>query len=218
MNQAAQLGPQTIKWWPDWRGQIAAIIGAGPSAATAGIDQLRSRCRVIAVNTSFQLVPWADILYSCDYAWWQQYKGCPEFAGLRLTHDRRACNEFAGLQRVEIERPNGDDLLLDRPTWIGAGGNSGFQALNLAVQFGAIRILLIGIDCHLQNGAHWHGRHPYKMNNPAESNVKRWRKAFDGAAGKLQSLGIDVINCSAQSALCNYPKLTIPAALERWGL
>jgi hypothetical protein len=206
-----------IPWWQDWRGQCAAIIGAGPSAQNAGIDRLNGRCRVIAVNESHKLAPWADVTYGCDYAFWALHKGLPDFAGLRVTHDRRAAREFK-LHRVEIERPNGDDLLLDKPSWIGAGGNSGFQAMNLAIQFGATRIMLVGIDCTLEFGVHWHGRHHYQMNNPAESNVKRWRKAFDGVAGKLRALGIDVVNCSERSALQNYPKMSIAQALERWQL
>jgi hypothetical protein len=218
MNDICERGLRQIAWWRDWRGECAAIIGAGPSARTARVELLRERIHVIAVNESFRLAPWADIVYSCDCAWWTLHKGLPEFTGLKLTHDRKACNEFPGLKRVEIERPNIDELLIERPNWIGAGGNSGFQAMNLAVQFGATGIMLIGIDCNLVNGAHWHGRHPYMMNNPMESNVKRWRRAFDGAAAKLMSIGVDMVNCSATSALANYPKLTIPQALQRWGL
>jgi hypothetical protein len=217
MNKAAELGPNSIAWWQDWRGQAAAIIGAGPSAKDPQLELLRDRhVHIIAINESYRLAPWAEILYSCDYAWWAAHKGLPEFAGLKLTHDRRACREFSSLHRVEIENPGSDDLLVERPSYVGAGGNSGFQAMNLAIQFGAVRIMLIGIDCNLSNGEHWHGRHHYQLNNPAESNVRRWKRAFDGAAGRLMSLGIDVVNCSPTSSLQNYPKLSISEALKRW--
>jgi hypothetical protein len=111
-----------------------------------------------------------------------------------------------------------DDILLDRPTYVGAGGNSGFQVFNLAVQFGATGIMLVGVDCNLDHGLHWHGRHPMPMSNPMESNVARWRKAFDGAAARVAQLGVDVVNCSANSKLTGYPKATIAEALERWQL
>jgi hypothetical protein len=218
MNKAAELGPLEVAWWQDWRGECAAIIGAGPSARREDVDQLRNRIHVIAVNESFRLAPWADAVYSCDLAWWQLHKGLKEFEGLKLTHDRVACRTFTGLQHVNIEHVASDEILTERPSYVGAGGNSGFQAMNLAVQFGATGIVLVGIDCSLEHGPHWHGRHPYQMNNPAPSNVKRWKAAFEAAAPRLKALGIDVVNCSPKSALVSYPKLTIGEALARWQL
>jgi hypothetical protein len=218
INKAAEIGPATVPWWFDWRGECVAIVGAGPSVKPEDVDTLRERIHVIAVNESYRLAPWADAVYSCDLAWWKLHKGLADFAGLKLSHDAIACNTFPGLKRVLIEQVAGNDILIDRPTYVGAGGNSGFQAMNMAVQFGATGIALLGIDCTLEKGEHWHGRHPYHMNNPAPSNVKRWREAFDGAAASLKQLGVDVVNCSAISALTKYPKLTVAQALERWQL
>jgi hypothetical protein len=217
MNKAAELGPSTLPWWQDWRGECCAIVASGPSAKTAPVDLLRDRIHVIAINDSFRLAPWADILYSCDFAWWAQHKGAREFKGLRLSHDLRACNEF-GLHRVMIEKVGSNELLLDRPSYVGAGGNSGFQALNLAVQFGATGVMLIGVDCNLEHGGHWHKNHPMPMSNPAENNVQRWRIAFDGVAPSLAALGVDVVNCSPISKVTQYPKLSIAEALDRWQL
>jgi len=217
-NIAAELGPGAVSWWQDWRGECVAIIGAGPSAKTADIERLRDRIHVIAINESYRLAPWAEIVYACDLAWWQLHKGLADFTGLKLTHDRIACNHYRDLHHVEIDNVSADDIKLERPNSIGAGGNSGFQAMNLAVQFGATGILLIGIDCNLEHGEHWHGRHPYQMNNPAPSNVKRWRGAWENAAGKLAQLGVDVVNCSPISALTKYPRMTVQEALARWQL
>jgi|SRR5262245_8895058 len=217
-NSAAEIGPASVSWWCDWRGQCGAVIGSGPSAKTAGVDKLQGRCRVIAVNDSYQLAPWADVLYSCDLAWWQHHKGAPQFKGQKLTWDRLALHYFKDLRRIEIEQVASDELLVERPSYIGAGGNSGFQAFNLLIQFGANPVLLIGIDCNLEHGPHWHGRHPVPLSNPLESNVTRWRKAFDGAAARVAALGIEVINCSPTSKLTAYPKMTIDEALARCAL
>jgi hypothetical protein len=217
VNIAAELGPAQVPWWQDWRGECVAIIGAGPSAKQVPVELLRDRIHVIVINDSYKLAPWAEILYSCDFNWWQLHKGARDFAGLRLSYDQRACREY-GLQRVIIEQVGSDNLLLDKPTYIGAGGNSGFQALNLALQFGATGIMLIGIDCSLDHGMHWHGRHPMPLSNPMHINIERWRKAFDGVAPHVQRLGVDVVNCSEISKLAQYPKMTIAEALERWQL
>lgn len=220
---AVELGAKAFPWWPDWRGQIAAIIGGGPSAKAAPVDLLKGRAKVIVINESFRLAPWADVLYSCDFLWWQLHKGKKDWPGLRLAHDAQACNEY-GIHRMQVDSPSNNELELERPGHLGAGGNSGFQAINAAVQFGANRLILIGIDCHLPGAHHspqlnhWHGKHPSPLSNPMQSNVNRWKKAIDGIAPTLKRLGIECVNCSATSALIAYPKMTIEQALVRFNL
>lgn len=151
------------------------------------------------------LCPWADVVYGCDAAWWKHRRGLPEFNGLKITWAGNSFPEYPHIAGVKIAHGKRDkytdDLVLD-PGSIGGGGNSGFQALNLAVHFGAKRILLIGFDMHGNNGAHWYGRNHWPMaNNPAESNFKRWIAAFNGAAPVLERMGIEVVNANPMSAL-----------------
>lgn len=108
-----------------------------------------------------------------------------------------------------------ENLVLNRPGVIGWGGNGGFHALNLAVQFGARKIILVGYDMTLNAGIHWHGPHVGpNMTNPTSSNVKRWRTAVDGTAPVLLKLGVKVINASMVSTLQNFPKMTLEQALK----
>lgn len=102
-----------------------------------------------------------------------------------------------------------DILLTETPGTIGDGGNSGFQALNIAVQFGAKRIVLVGFDMRLDRGIHWHGRHPKGLNNPQDLNIVRWRKAINGAAVELAELGVEVLNASPVSTLTAFPKVDL---------
>ncbi len=172
----------------------------------------------MAINESWQLCPWADVLYGCDPTWWNLRLGVREFAGLKISRERDnkdlAWPALADdIHKIKIERYC-DRLLRDEIGKIGSGGNSGFQSLNLAVQFGAKRILLIGYDMRVDRGEHWHPRHPMPLSNPhPNDNIPRWRKAIDGAAGVLAALGIRTINCSLESALTAYPKMTVEAAL-----
>jgi hypothetical protein len=166
------------------------------------------------INTSFQLAPWADILYACDAKWWVLHEGAPGFRGMKITQEKEACRLFPDIKRIWVER-FGNELLLTTPGFVGAGGNSGFQALNLAVQFGALRILLIGYDMRVDMGHHWHQRHPTPLSNPdAFANIPRWRKSVDGALTKLNERGVKVLNCSPISSLTSYPKLPLEKALE----
>lgn len=213
-NLAKDLGPSTHKWWCDWRGETAAIVAGGPSVKDADLEQLRGCVKVMVINESHQLCPWADVLYGCDANWWKLRDYVKEFKGLKLTYDVPTAINNPPIQWISV-RETSDEILVEKPGVVGAGGNSGFQALNLAVQFGVVKILLIGFDMRVDLGTHWHGRHPPGLSNPCEvSNLPRWIRALDGSFERLFLLGVKVINCSAVSALTTYPKMTIAKALH----
>jgi len=93
---------------------------------------------------------------------------------------------------------------------IGGGGNSGFQAMNLAVKQGATRLLLLGFDFR---GAHWFGQHPAGLGNPSDSTMQRWVACMETAAKQLSDRGVEVVNCSRDSALTCFPRRNIRACL-----
>lgn len=94
---------------------------------------------------------------------------------------------------------------------IGGGGNGGFQSVNLAVQLGAKKIILLGFDMH---GTHFHGDHSGGLRNPGEALFKTWRDCFDRAAPVLKSWGVDVINATPGSALECFQKMELCEALH----
>lgn len=152
------------------------------------------------------------MLYACDLAWWRRYSGAPGFPGLKLGADPAVDRKPWGVRSIRVQQTV-DRILTDRPGVIGWGGNSGFHALNLAVQFGARRIVLVGYDMQVEAGLHWHGAHE-GMNNPSEQSTARWRRIIDAAAPDLALLGVEVINASAASALTAYPKTPLMEALH----
>jgi len=211
-----QDGTFTIRldWWPQWEGQTVALIASGPSAKKVNVAALEGRAKVLTINESYQLCPFADALYACDAAWWKLRLGVKEFHGLKISQDREACKLYPDVKRVIVDRYS-NVLQLEEPGRVGAGGNSGFQALNLAVQFGANKIILVGYDMRVDLGEHWHKRHPLPLSNPhPNDNIPRWRTSIDGAAGLLRQLGVNVYNCSSVSLLRSYPKVTIEEALK----
>lgn len=105
-------------------------------------------------------------------------------------------------------------MIFDEPGVIGWGSNGGFQAINLAGQFGARRIILCGFDCSLVKGIHYHGRHPAPLNNPKQASVDKWRAQLDAQAPLLLAMGIEVINASPHSALTAYPRRDLLEALR----
>lgn len=224
-NVAAALGPSQFDWWQDWRGECVAIIASGPSTKTVNLEILRNRIHVIAIKENVNLCPWADVVYGCDAAWWKHRRGLPEYKGVKLSHDASVCAGF-GINKITVktidnmvDAPKVDKIFTDEPSVIGNGGNSGFQAKNIAVQFGGVGILLVGFDMHERSGAHWYGRNNWAMaNNPNEENFQRWRKSFADCAPGLKKRGIDVVNASPTSVLTCFRRATIEQALTGWGL
>lgn len=104
-------------------------------------------------------------------------------------------------------------MVFDHVGEIGWGANGGFQAVNLALQFGARDVLLCGFDCSLEKGTHFDGRHPSPLDNPRQASVDRWRAALDNQAPLLASMGARVINCAPHSRLSAYPRQPLAEAL-----
>lgn len=129
------------------------------------------------------------------------------------------------MRQVEAVRSQ-DHILVEFFGKIGWGGNSGFGALNLAVQFGASRIVLVGFDMRLYSPAdaqrlfgstekavHWHGDHQ-GLHNPSAGNVTRWRRVTDGAAPTLKALGVEVLNATPHSALSAYRRVNFAEVFD----
>lgn len=137
----------------------------------------------------------------------------PHFTGLKLSQAPEVRQRPAwNVRRVTVVKSI-DRLLVSEFGIIGWGGNSGFGALNLAVQFGAQRIVLVGFDMRIDKGVHWHGLHKGGLSNPNTKNVERWRRVIDEVAPVLTALGIAVVNASPVSALAAYPKVSFAEAI-----
>ena len=205
--------------WPDWRGEAVAIIASGPSTKKADVALLEGRIRVLAIKKNVEIAPFADAVYGCDHPWWMSVRGLPDFKGLKMAYADQAVSQY-GLRKVAIpDHANSDFLRFETTGTVGSGGCSGFQALNLAVQFGAANILLIGFDVHGRGGDHWYGRNTWHGSaNPAGNNFDRWNRAFQTAAGQLRDLDVEVVNASALTDLNCFRRQGVEATLREWGL
>jgi hypothetical protein len=210
-------------WFPDWTGQYVAVIGGGPSVKRSDVDLLQGRLRVVVINESWQLAPWADALYSCDEKWWRLRNGCPQFKGLKITQDAIAAKLFPDLKKIRLRQSTPGQyvrhLLMDEFGEVGSGQAGGFQAINWLAQLAVKGIALIGFDaCEVDGKIHWHGRHGVELNNPDQSTFVGWKTWLENAAPKLAALDIDVVNCSMVSAVGCFSRYSVAATLERWQL
>jgi hypothetical protein len=187
---------------PNWVGQTIAVVGSGPSAADI-VPRIRDRFPAIVVNRTFEIWPDADILYAADIGFWSYVKHARNFARLKLCCDQRVHRVCPSVELVTIPYDRAGRRVTEMQAGplgtIGSGGgNSGFQAVNIAAQCGPARILLVGIDyC----GEHWHGPHGQPLRNPSSQQFAAWRDALDAEAPRLERWGIEVINLSPISAL-----------------
>lgn len=212
-------------WFPDWAGQYAAIIGGGNSIKRSEVDLLKDKLHVVVINESWQLAPWADVLYSCDEKWWRLRNGAMAFKGLKVTQDEIAPRLFKDLKKIKLRpMPNApgkyvQHFLMDEWGEVGSGQAGGFQALNWVAQLGVKGIALLGFDaCIINNKIHWHGNHGVELSNPDQSTFAGWKTWLQNAAPKLRDLGIDVVNCSMFSAVAGFPRIEVAATLARWKL
>jgi len=147
-----------------------------------------------------------------------------KFAGLKIGFEVPMLAIKQTVHRITIKKDKSNihdpwihEFLFDEPGEIGSGQNGGFQAINLAAQFGATGIALVGFDMQILKKVHWHGNHPSPLRNPDRDRLVVWREKLDAKAPALAQRGIDVVCCSP-SALRAFPQMTIEQMLERWGL
>ncbi len=186
--------------------KTAICIASGPSLAQEDVDFCRGKGRVYVVKECRHMAPWADVLYAADEDWWFKFEGCPDFQGERWTVSKKAADRF-GLHYAEA-----------KTQWhwsttqgaLATGGNSGFQAMNLAALQGAERIVLLGYDMgHAagQNKHWWDEKHP---RHSRESNYAGWLERMDRAAPFIT---VPVLNASRQSAIRCFEKVDLRGVL-----
>ena len=200
-------------WWPDLSGQTVAILAGGPSITREQCNVVRERgWYAIAINETWLLAQWAPALYGCDWQWWRSRRPLEgDYSGLRILGSLPNTNakrpHLAGDMRWQapllryIPVRAGYSKMLFAGRDLGAGSNSAFQAANLAVRWGAKRLILLGVDCHSPN-RHWHGNHTFaEAPHQKKSLMKTWLRSWEMAREQLIERKIEIVNCSPGSAL-----------------
>jgi len=209
-----------------WKGETLIIVAPGPSAEKYNNNALlpyKEEARIIAVNDAYKLVPFADVLYGCDWWWWQKRKMVPEFDGLKigLTYEGITGLPYSGWAgskekdqlSYQLASTGKEGLELEDKRAVRTGQNSGYQAINLAVNLGADRIILLGFDMKSgKDKEHFWGDyedHP----NPNKGLYKSWLKNFKTMVKPLEKAGVQVINCTEGSALKCFPMCELERAI-----
>jgi hypothetical protein len=232
----------------DWPGSTIFIFGGGPSLRGFDPERLRGQ-RTIVINRmvlpvdenrrtpadpqfdgsklNWPGVPWADILYFADYAWWRADKQAVAKVwegGRIITSNRQVASDVdAGFGEVQVFgiQNTGTGGLERKPTGVRNGSNSGHQAMNVAYHLGAARIVLLGFDQRVDGlTTHAHGGYrggAVAADQYAEKLAHQMTVShlpyFQRIGLALAREGVEVLNASPESAIACFPKITLDEAV-----
>lgn len=167
-----------------------ALIAPGPSASSELAHRVRG-LQVGAIGNAFQLAPFAEFIAASDAAWWMKYPDA------LAAHAQKFCmgKEVKGVELVSIPA-------------LGGTMNSGVLGLECAKRLGADRILLLGFD---MRGSHFFGKYVNGLRNTSNAQRLNHLKQYEQWA--RTNRGIEVINCTPNSAIECFPRAELNAAL-----
>lgn len=222
---------------PIWKNETVWIIGGGPSILKQfnipddiinGVKQKTlpmSRLsrfmkslhhqHVIGINATYLLGNWVDIVFFHDEVFFQDHKETLlKHPGRLMTCNNRFLNrpeervEYIPKDRTKVLGIHTD------ATKISWNYNSGAAAISLAAHLGAKRIILLGFD--MGGGStpetHFHTEHSGYLKTPPPF----WKHlvGFPVIQNDANARGIEIINCSPESAIKEFQKMSVKEALK----
>jgi len=157
----------------------------------------------------------ADVCYGADSVWWMHRGPKPQvddFTGELWTQNHQWHVPRPPYLRV-IESRAGDGLPQPGDKFVYTGHNSAFQALGLAVTWGATDVVFLGLDLQSADGGpnHWHEDYTGPVRNVRVA-YPTFIRAFNKCAPVAAQMGVRIVNASRQSALTAFPRLTLAEA------
>jgi hypothetical protein len=202
---------------PAWSELPVVVAGCGPSFDADQSDAISraaraARCRVIAVNNAYQVLMPIDILLAADAGWWTLH-----LVDVNTMHPRVE-RVSADLKAQEygcqwLPTAAGRGLAPSGAPYVMRGTSSGYQAAGLAIQRGARRLILVGMDCCASDDGelHWHEAHPGPLNRLPPFEL--WRDEWESLLEPATARGIELVNCSGRTSIRTLRRSTLAAEL-----
>jgi hypothetical protein len=206
------------------------IIAGGPSLTKADVELCeKSGLPMMGINNAYLITDKLKYHYACDTKWWKWAysagEDAPPYPPQDYTKKFSLQREFNPKSREKNIDPGWPGVFQMRmaerqglsTTWpyVCWGGNSGYQAINLAYLLGYKRIILLGYDMK-PNGkqSHWHKDHIFSgSTNPCKGTFIRWLMDFQALAGSINKTDATVVNATRSTALDCFPKMPLEDAL-----
>jgi hypothetical protein len=183
----------------DFKNKAVFCIASGPSLTKEDCQAISGLGGCIAVNNSWQAAPHCDIIFAGDESWWRHNKKNITIQPELWSSTPGVIQKFPDIKH--FRKPSAG-------TW-----NSGIRAIELAAALGSKEIYLLGYDCSVKNGVHWHGLHK-NTSNPNADKCKNWKVAFNQLALLMKKKGVEIINLSRYTELKCFPRISIEEFLN----
>mgnify|MGYP003638141188 CR=1 FL=1 len=209
-----------------YEGKTAVVVATGPSINEEQINRLydaklSKRINVITVNNAYQEAPFTDIQVACNDNWWEHYLlHDPKLRNLKAdlwTRYKNISDKY-GINYIDSIVKEG---LSKDPSVVHINHGSGPMAINFATLYGFKKIILIGHDMKYAKDydgknkivgstpRHYFGEYPKSMQHFPKSNnsvdqegrIVGLIRTYERMNKDLISMGVDVVNCTPNSAL-----------------
>jgi len=188
----------------------AFIFGGGPSLKDFDVSLLRHKF-VIGCNDAYLLgADLVNVVVFADWVWYEKHQLSIQhtYEGPLISTNGRARGEARTRYIKRI--PEG----LHREEGVGWNLSTGAMAVNVALRFGARRIILLGIDMRRDNRGdqNWH---PNPLSSPPDSSYLKYMDGFKTIYKELPRVypGAQIINANMESRVEYFPKMPREEAL-----
>jgi hypothetical protein len=175
---------------------------------------------IIGTNVAYKLGHWISVLYFGDLPFYRNNMlDLHTFYNLKITDTGNLPNQnpevIQNHNRIKKLIRDVQPGLSEDPKKLRWNHNAGAGAINLASLFGAKRILLLGFDMKADSNGHTHwqtGRPGYR-HDTEQKHFDRFLKCFSKIAVDAARLGIEILNVNPDSALDDFPKVSLKEVL-----
>lgn len=206
--------------------RVGVIVCTGPSLTQGQLDKVKHLKR-FGANRTFEFD--LDVIAGCNWQFWHHYWDqikdyrCHKWA----TLDYEKVKHFPGLNYIQAKFMDG--LSRDK-SCIAHHHSTGPQLLNIAYHYGCKVMLLIGwdmrypgkVDRYTYNGKrHYFGEDELTKNHwPINVSGDGTMNGFIKPVLTInpEDYGIEIINCTPDSALTHFPSMSLDDALERYSV
>lgn len=194
------------------------VVASGPSLTEdqcALITERRAAdaCRVIVINDNYKRVPNADVLFAADRPWWKLHSAAIAAACPKI--ERWSCEPTTRDYGTLIwPASSGRGIYPEGEYPVRRNSSSTHMAAQLGMKWGSRHIVLVGVDCKKGRDGknHWFGDHPAKL-LPSQQPFVTWAEEWDHMVLPAKLRGIDLVNCSPDTAIKTMRRSTLEREL-----
>lgn len=191
---------------------VGVIVGCGPSLTKDQLGKV-SHLKRFGANRSFEFD--LDVILGCNWQFWKHY--WPQIKDMRCdkwaTNPEQRNGRPEGLQWIEGRWADG---ISTDPGYIHYHHGSGPQIFNLAYHYGVRKFILIGWDMCYRDKRHYFGEDPLTAGHHPRTGPNG---ELSGLIAEMATIdpdkyGIEVYNCSPDSAMTCFPMMELDRAIE----